>query len=471
MDDRERDVVSAFRAKLAQRIGADQAVWFDSVDFVPSNGVLTVLSTDKFMHDWLKSHFHQDLEAVCADLFGQATMIRFQKPSSENAARGNTVRACATTAVQNEAASTVAPMLKPASVPQINPLAPSAVQVRRGHLLTDFVVGDSNRLAFSAAQSAVSQAGRMSPLLVHGPTGVGKTHLLDGVCLAHRESGGKALYLSAEQFTYDFVEAVKRGGFPIFRRKYRDLTLLALDDLPFLSRKKATIAELVYTIDSISHRGGQIVLASDVELPRLKDLGPELVSRLSGGVVCSLTTPEFSTRLEIVRLLARKLEVDLDEDVAQYVAGHFVGNARALAGAVKRLAAMSEATQEPIHRDLAERALEDLMTVATRPIKLEDIQHVVCDEFGLEPASLQSARRDMAVNHARMLAMWLARNHTRTALSEIGRFFGGRSHSAVVAAQKRVTSMLSRGDDVQLHGRPRSLDSSIRRLQTRLKLA
>ena len=197
---------------------------------------------------------------------------------------------------------------------------------------------------------AAEQPGTYSPLVVHGPTGTGKTHLLEGVCSAFRKAHPRArtVYLSAEQFTGQFMEALRGSGMPSFRRKYRDLDLLAIDDLQFFKDKRATVGELQHTIDTLARGGKQVVLAADRPPSALKSLGPELVARLSGGMVARLEPADYEARCGIVRQFATRLDVSIPRDVEAYIATHFTTQSRELAGAVKRLKAMSLAHGRPI---------------------------------------------------------------------------------------------------------------------------
>ncbi len=223
-------------------------------------------------------------------------------------------------------------------------------------------------------------------------------------------SARRTIFLSAEQFTSHFLEALRGSGMPSFRRKHRDLDLLVIDDVHFFANKRATLVELLHTVEAMLRAGRQLAFAADRPASALKALGPELTARLSGGMVCRLEPPEYATRLGIVRQLALRLGVTVPEDVAAFIASHFTTQSRELAGALKRLQATSLAHNKPITLALAEEALSELIDHPGRVVKLADIEKAVCDVFGLEPESLQSSRKAHSVSHPRMLAMWLARN-------------------------------------------------------------
>ena len=332
------------------------------------------------------------------------------------------------------------------------------------------MAGDANRLAIASAEMVVRQPGQLTPLMFYGPTSVGKTHLLEGIWTAARKSHGRltTIYLSAEQFTSQFLEALRGSGLPSFRRKYRGVGVLMLDDLQFFVGKRATQVELLHTIDTFLREGRQLVFAADRSPAELPELGPELTTRLTSGLVCRIEPPDYATRLGILGQMARRMKLHVPADVQQFVASRLTSHARELSGALCRLQATSESLGRPISLAMAEEALADLIRHSGRAVRLPDIEKAVCEVFGLEPASLQSDVKGKRVSHPRMLAMWLARKHTRAALSEIGHFFGRRSHSTVVSAQKRVDGWMASGRPLDLAERHWPVDDAIRQVERRL---
>jgi chromosomal replication initiator protein len=244
-----------------------------------------------------------------------------------------------------------------------------------------------------------------------------------------------------------------------------------IDDLQFFAKKPRTIEELQYTIDTLIAEGRQIVLASDRSMAELYELGPELSSRVAGGLTCEIAPPEFSTRLEILRRLAVEIGLVLDEAILSLAATQITAGARELRGALFRLQAMALAANGPVTREMAEQALGDLARHSTRPVRLADVQKAVCDVFGVEPVQLRSERKDRALAEPRMLAMWLARKHTRAAWSEIGQYFGRRSHSTVISAHRRVERLIGAQAQIGLSDRPCSVEDAIRKLEQALRCA
>ncbi len=457
MTNDDREIVSALRARLADRVGKDRyEVWFGpSTHLAVRGGTLTVGVPNRFYQDWLRTHFRQDLEQSCVEVLGQSLALEFRIDE-----------AAAATPHRPTRGETPAPRAAAAAQPAGEPAFR-----RRFASLDAFIVGDSNRLAFTTAQLAVERHSTVSPLLFYGPHGVGKTHLLEGIWSAFKKSHRQAtsIYLSSEQFTSYFLEALHGAGLPSFRRKYRNVELLILDDIQFFAGKRATLVELLHTIDTILGRRQAARAGGRPLSGGLKSLGPEIGARLAGAAVCRFEPPEYGTRLGIVRQLAARLELHVPEEVLSFVATHLTTQARELAGALKRLQATSMAHGKPITLSMAEEALADLIHTSGRAVRLSDIDKAICDVFGLEAESLQSNRKAKTVTYPRMLAMWLARKHTRAALSEIGHFFGRRSHSTVISAQKKIENWVADGGSLDLHGRRCQVEDAIRRVEECLR--
>jgi chromosomal replication initiator protein len=309
------------------------------------------------------------------------------------------------------------------------------------------VVGTCNRVAYASALSTVESPGQAAnPLVLHGPVGTGKTHLLEGIYAGLRKTQPewRVVYVTAEDFTNRFVQAMRLGKLAAFRKHFREADALLLDDLHFLASKRATQEEFLHTFDALLADERQVVLTTDCH-PRLSDqLMPELSDRLLGGAIWALTPPDGETRLALLRSknLRAGAETAVPDAVLQYLAAELRGNVRELEGALNSVRHYGRVAGRKVDLELAREALGDLLRHSVRVLQLADVDRAVCAALRLEAGALQSKKRAWQFAHPRMLAVYLARKHTAATYTEVGRYFGGRNHSTAVAAEKKVRQWL-----------------------------
>lgn len=328
--------------------------------------------------------------------------------------------------------------------PAPTPPPRKAKAIERASSLDAFVVGVSNQLAHKAAELAIFHPGQISPIFIFGPTSVGKTLLLEAIAkdISADKSKKKPLLLAAEQFTSAFIDAISHSGMPGFRNKFRDISALLIDDIHFFVGKDKTQSEFLSLIDSLNKQGVQIVLTGDRSLRNMCGLRPELIARLSAGMTCEIGMPEREILLTIFQNWVKQRQLPISDEISRFVVARVNSHARQLAGALNLLHAYFLTNNKPITIPIAEKVLEELFRNNRRTVNLQDIEKAVCETYNLSAKSLASKSKAKHVAQPRMLAMWLARKHTKSALSEIGQFFGNRCHSTVISAEKKVNKLL-----------------------------
>jgi chromosomal replication initiator protein len=438
--DRQLDEVAEVLADgLRQRIGEPRFnLWFaGKTRFAWQGEQLVVGVPNLFLQDWLHKTFGPDVRAVAEDVLGQPAAVRFViDPQLFQAARK-----------QEQTAPRDVPRAEQAPPPPapVKPPRRTMSRPRRWRRLEDFVVGACNRVAHAAAVSLAEEPEQAAHALVlHGPVGTGKTHLLEGIFrgLSRGRPEWRVCFLTAEEFTNRFVQAMHQGKLGAFRKQFRECDALLVDDLHFLARKQATQEEFLHTLDALQADDRPVVVTCDCH-PRLADaLLPELTDRLLGGSVWGLTTPDRATRRAILQAKFAGQAL-VAGDVADYLADQLRGNVRELEGAAHSIAHLSRVTKRPIDLPLAREALGDLLRHSVRVVRLDDVERAVREVLGVSREELQSKRRGWPHSHPRMVAMYLARKHTAATFGEIGKFFGGRNHSTVVAGEKKVRQWLA----------------------------
>lgn len=319
-------------------------------------------------------------------------------------------------------------------------------QTRWSMSLKHFVVGACNELAHTATRMVVEQPGSASPVFLWGPSGTGKTHLLTAVreVLRRKHRLPRVIQLTAEDFTNDFTTALRGSGLPTFRRRYRDVDALIIDDVQFFGgNKRATLRELQHTVDALLRSRKQLMFAADRPPGEIDGLPTELAGRLSGGMLCSVRPLDEDCRRSVLQQFAAMVGLELPESLLTPLAGSATGDGRVLSGLINQIRALAQLRgQMPTWQQVLDSAAGDILRSAAPVIGMNDIQKAVCDAFGLPTGTLQSRGQTRSVSQPRMLAMYLARQYTRAAYSEIGGYFGNRSHSTVIAATKRVECWL-----------------------------
>ena len=323
------------------------------------------------------------------------------------------------------------------------------------HTFTNFVVGPSNELAHAAAFASAGGGGpRYNPLFIAGGTGLGKTHLMHGIAhkVLEERPDARVIYVSAERFTNEFIEALQHHKMDEFRARYRtECDLLLLDDIQFLAGREQTQEEFFHTFNALRDADKSIVVTSDKYPHQLQRMPERLVSRFTSGLVADIQAPPLETRVAIVKKKAEIEGISVSDDVAVLLAQSIQSNVRELEGALIRLAAKSSLTGVPIDADFTKAEL--VMVSPRRPelMSVEDIQRAVCSHFRLSNSELLSKDRHKSVAFARQVAMYLCRQRLKCSFPELGRAFGNRDHTTVMSAVRRVEALRQTDPQVNAH--------------------
>ena len=339
---------------------------------------------------------------------------------------------------------------------------------RRGRELSTFVQGPSNMLAWSGVQQILRGHGHS--LYLYSGVGNGKSHLLDAVASQVRRDDPRkqVLSLSAEGFSNYFTQALDSRTIASFRQRFRSVDVLVMDDIDFLDGKKGIQEEFLNTLRKLESRHGQLIVAGDRHPNLLTKTSPEILSRFTSGLVCRIESPDQTTRRLIVESLRSALEVDMTDEAVEFVASRFKDNVRELEGAMNTLQNWALASKRRVTPSVAREQLVRLERDCMRVVRMTDVEQAVCQTFGLTAEDLRSDKRTRTATQPRMLAMYLARRLTGTAYAEIGQFFGGRNHSTVVSAERRIQDLVSTKSRVRIGASEWTIEELVETLERQI---
>src|SRR3972149_4622717 len=311
--------------------------------------------------------------------------------------------------------------------------------------LEDFIVGPSNRLAYTAALEMVrGRQPTFNPLFIHGSVGVGKTHLLQGVCNRIKEEQEviSAVYMPAEKWTNEFIYSLQKGKTEAFRQKYRNVDMFLIDDVHFLSNKQGVQEEFLHTFNTLSELSKKIILASDAHPKMIGQLKENLASRFMSGMVVKVDKPEYATRLLILRSKAAKFDVCFPEDVLEFIAERFVDNVREVESALITLSAHAKFNEKKIDIQLANEVLSDFFCNEGKIIKITELEEAVLTYFNVSRADLHSNKKTKSIAFPRQVCMYLIKTLLNWSYQQIGNYFSSKKHSTVMFAIKKVNEQI-----------------------------
>ena len=386
-----------------------------------NNGDLCLSLPTEFLRDWVVNHYFQKIDKLCKQYFTNVKKIHILVNKNSEFIPLKSFQD------HNDFSSESS-----------SPLDPRFT-------FKNFVVGKSNEYAFAAAKK-VSENDLVSfnPLFLFGGVGLGKTHLLHAIAwdMRERDPKRKVVYLSAEKFMYEFVKSLRCRDTMAFKEKFRSVDVLMIDDIQFIAGKESTQEEFFHTFNSLVGKSKQIIISGDRAPSDLGEVEERLRSRLSFGLVSEIYKADYELRLSILqkKIEARK-GITVNDEIIEFLAKKISSNVRELEGALRRLVAHSELVNKPIDIEVAKQLLNDLLKVNDRRVSVEEIQRKVAEYFNIRFNDMISVRRSRVVARPRQVAMYLSKSFTPKSLPEIGRMFGGRDHTTVMHAIKKVQEL------------------------------
>lgn len=414
---------------------------------------ITVTAPNRFVLQWIRDKFYSRIQEIALVHYGRAMTIHLLLADKETTLSASIAPSPVTTAVANNgskpenATSTHIPALGnrtpvlPRDLARLNP----------AFTFDTFVTGKANELARAAATQVAEKPGTAyNPLFIYGGVGLGKTHLAHAVGNYFREHHpqGKVRYIHAEQYVSDVVRAYQHKAFDDFKRYYHSLDMLLIDDIQFFSGKSRTQEEFFYAFNALIESHKQVVITCDTYPKEIAGMENRLISRFGWGLTVAVEPPELEMRVAILIKKAYNEAIKLPEDVAFFLARHIQSNVRELEGGLKRILAYARFTGHDISVDLCREALRDLLAVQNRQISIENIQKTVADYYKIKVSEMYSKKRTRAVARPRQVAMALAKELTQLSLPDIGDAFGGRDHTTVLHACRKITDLKTTNGDI-----------------------
>jgi chromosomal replication initiator protein len=404
--------------------------WIRPLHAIEEGDSLRLLAPNRFVLDWVRDHY---IDSISATVTGMAD------PASPR--------------VQLEIGTSNRPKAAPAPKPaaRARPAAaegggrqPFTHNLNPAHTFSLFVEGKSNQLACAASRQVAENPGNAyNPLFIYGGVGLGKTHLMHAVgnLILEGNPRAKVVYLHSERFVADMVKALQHNAINEFKRYYRSVDALLIDDIQFFAGKERSQEEFFHTFNALLEGQQQVILTCDRYPKEVHGLEERLQSRFGWGLTVAIEPPELETRVAIILSKAEQAQVEMPHDVAFFIAKRIASNIRELEGALRRVIASARFTGRPITLDFTKEALRDLLALQDKLVSIENIQKTVAEYYKIRVADLLSARRTRSITRPRQLAMALAKELTRHSLPEIGNAFGGRDHTTVLHACRKVVEL------------------------------
>jgi chromosomal replication initiator protein len=436
--------LSAFERELTPQ---QFATWIRPLACADEQGRIRLIAPNRFVLQWVKDRFGGRIETLARQATGETIAVEFAVADAKTQASSKVTAAVTRTLSEPNVAEPNAAS-RASGVTTATPLGTSPVRREPGSLnptftFASFVAGKANQLARAAGLQVADHPTSYNPLFVYGGVGLGKTHLIQAIgnqILEHNPAA-KIRYIHAETYVSDVVRAYQHKAFDDFKRNYRSLDLLLIDDIQFFGGKSRTQEEFFYLFNTLIEAHKQVVITCDTYPKEIAGIEERLISRFGWGLTVALEPPELEMRVAILLSKALSQGVRLDEQVAFFIAKHIRSNVRELEGALKRILAYATFHGQEITLAMTKEALRDLLAVQNRQISIDNIQKTVADYYKVRVTDMHSKKRSRAVARPRQVAMALAKELTQLSLPEIGSNFGGRDHTTVLHACRQIAKL------------------------------
>ncbi|MDE2214580.1 MAG: chromosomal replication initiator protein DnaA [Candidatus Omnitrophica bacterium] len=406
--------------------------WFSHLKICENNpGTLTIQAPDEYFKNWIDERYRAIIERCLRTEAGQGINIEFAVNSQ----------------LLNKNTQQKLTLIEKSFAP-----ATADLHINPRFLFENFVVGNGNRFAFAAAQAvAENPAKAYNPFFIYGPVGLGKTHLLQAIShgAQKKNPGLKICYLSSEQFTNELINSIRHHSSESFRQKYRNVDILLIDDIHFIAGKMSTQEEFFHTFNTLHDHHKQIIICSDRPPKEISNLEERLVSRFAWGLVTDIQPPDYETRVAILRKKLELESVTVPDDVVLFIAQEIKTNIRELEGALIRVVAYALLEDKMISLNVAKQVLKDMVKETIKTISVDMVQKEVAAYYNIPLADLKNKKRNKNVVLPRQVAMYLTRKLTTHSLPEIGAAFGGKDHTTVLHAYKKMEKSLILAPEVK----------------------
>ncbi len=415
------------------------ATWLASTDLVEeSPGALTVIVPNQYAKSWLENNLIGDIEKLLRQNVENFTAVRIVVRKKDAAPLDDLP-------ILRGIADEPDVQVDAGNAPKPNPFNPK-------YTFESFIVGNNNRLAFAAAQAVADKPGAAyNPLFLYGGVGLGKTHLMQAVAnhITTADPKKKIAYLSCESFANEFIEALKNKAINEFKRRYRSVDVLLVDDIQFLANKEGTQEEFFHTFNTLHQANRQIVMSADRMPKEIGDLEERLVSRIGWGMVADIQPPNFENRVAILRSKATQMDFVVGPDVLEYIANAVTANVRDLEGSLIKLATTAMVENRPVTVVLAKETLKDLARLSARKFTSKKILRVVAEYFAVDAVDLLGKKRVQELVYPRQIVMYLLRHELGHTLPQIGDELGGKDHTTVLHGVKKIERLLKTDSQIE----------------------